>query len=149
MNFQNFTEESEFIQKLQKRSQTLLNFFKAREENVHLADPQKRLEEILQKMFNSTDTDSENVEKMFKSRLEELELKLAESNHQIYTNILALANNTENHFEMLKEELGNTNERFTENFKNIQTGFKNQSGPVKEIEPRVNKKAGNYFLNLF
>ncbi len=150
MNFSQFTRESEFMEKIHKKRDAFFKLMKGREE-INLSDPQKRLEEMIQKVFKSSDTDTENLEKMFRSRLDELEFKLADSNRHIFTNILELGNTTEKNFYGIKEDMALNNQSMTSYFSKFEGNLKGlaPAQPQVQTHSKAGKTLGSFIkINL-
>ena len=142
MNFSQFTKESEFMEKIHKKRNTLFKWAQA-SESINLSDPQKRLEEMLQKMFKNSDTDTENLDKMFRSRIDELEFKLADSNRLIFTNILELSTTTDRNFGGIKAEITQSNQGISDYFSKFEGSLKGLGAPQMAVQTsNIQSKAG-------
>ncbi len=142
MNFSQFTKESEFMEKLHKKRNMFVKWTQAAE-SINLSDPQKRLEEMFQKMFKSSDTDTENLEKMFRSRIDELEYKLADSNRHIFTNILELTSTTDKNFGEIRENISQSNQGISDYFSKFEGSLKGLGSTQMTMQTsNIQSKAG-------
>ena len=123
----------------------IFKFLTTGSETINLADPQKRLEDMLKKMVKSSDNDTEALEKILKSRLEDLEFKLSESNRLIYANLIELSKNSDGSFNLLSEGLSKTNQHFVDNFSRIEGKMGGMGAlPTENVQhvEKKNKKEG-------
>ena len=100
-------------------------------QQVNLLDPQKQLEDLFKRMFKSSGNDTENLEKLFKSKIDSLEFKLAESNRKMHGNLLELSNTSDVSFGTIRQELSYTNKSFYESFVRIEGQIKGLGENVK------------------
>lgn len=145
MNFCDFQQESKTMREMHMRKDKVYKFLTTGSETINLADPQKRLEDMLKKMVKSSDNDTEALEKILKSRLEDLEFKLSESNRQIYANLSLLTKNSDGSFSLLAEGLDKTNQHFLDNFSRIEGKMGGTAQPTSQQSIFVenkNKKKG-------
>ena len=125
----------------------MLSLLKAGEESVNLLDPQKQLEDLFKRMFKSSGNDTENLEKLFKSKIDSLEFRLAESNRKLNGSLVQLALNTDSCFLTVREDITNTNKSFYDHFSRIE-GKVGKGGGDMPPPPMAAKPGKTLYLQI-
>lgn len=138
--FNDFNEDFKKTKKILQRNEKIQKILDSTGDSIKLADPHERLDNIIEKLAKSSDNDFDDLEKIFKSRVEQIEFKLTESTRQIKTNLFEIGKNSEESFTSLYNVIDKTNERFMDNVNKIEG--KINKPEVKSFEQKKSEKKG-------
>jgi len=102
----------------------LKKIFSSKEQAIILADPQKRLEEMIQLLAKDNNDENKLFYDKFKTQLNSLNVKLHNSNRRLEDNLVESSRCVENNFEALRQEINLERKEFELRFKEIDSRLK-------------------------
>ena len=109
-------------------------------DSIKLADPHKRLDDIVENLTKSADNDLDDIEKVVKSKVEQIEFKLNESTRNINGSLFEIGKKSEGGFTSLYNVIDKTNQSFTDKVNKIEGKLAKSDG--NNFEKKKNEKKG-------
>ena len=142
MNYETYKQDD------QNRYLNLLSrieaFFFSTQNQIDLADPQKRLEDSINKLHANSDSDSKSIEQIFKNELEALDIKFSNSYRRIEEILTEISKNTSNNFNNVRNEMDQTKANFITNFHLIEENLNSTCKDLKTIKVDLTKFQSNF-----
>jgi len=104
---------------LKTAAKRLKSLFSSKEQAIILADPQKRLEEMIQLVAKNNHDDKKSFDGKLKTQLNSLDVKFSNSNRRLEDNLVESSRCVANNFEALRHEINLERKEFEARFNDI------------------------------
>ncbi len=111
--------ETNFVKMLKAAAKRLRSLFSSKEQAIILADPQKRLEEMIQLVAKNNHDDRKSFDGKLKTQLNSLDVKFSNSNRRLEDNLVESSRCVANNFEALRHEINLERREFEARFNDI------------------------------